>query len=78
MILPSLMTVTADDNFVIQFQNLVMPKHFLIGEETLKIRTIPESFHDSSVQTVIVPSVGHMMMVDNPLLFNQTLASMIL
>ena len=73
----SLMTVTADDDFVLQFQNLAMPKHFLIGEETLKIRDIPKSFHNSTVQTVIVPGVGHMLMVDNPLLFNQTLASVI-
>lgn len=74
----SLMTVTADDLFVQRFQELSLPKDFLIGEETIKIRNLPESFQESDVNTIIVPGVGHMMMVDNPLLFNQTLASILL
>lgn len=74
----SLMTVTADETFIQQFQTLPMPKDFLMGEETLKIRSVPESFTHSDVHTVIVPGVGHMMMVDNPALFNQTLASILL
>ena len=73
----SLMTVTADESFTQTFQDLPFPKDFLMGEETLKIRNIPESFANSDVNTVIVPGVGHMMMVDNPILFNQTLASIL-
>jgi pimeloyl-ACP methyl ester carboxylesterase len=74
----SLMAVTANDDFVHQFQHLAMPKHLLIGEETLKTRNLLKNFQDSSVRAGIVPGVGHMMMVDNPLLFNRTLASMVL
>lgn len=73
----SLMTVTADDGFVWKFQELPFPKDFLVSEETMKIRNLPESFRDSDVNTVIVPAVGHMMMVDNPLLFTRTLASIL-
>ncbi len=74
----SLITVTSDELFIQKFQELPFPKDFLIGEETLKIHNIPESFVDSDVNTVIVPGVGHMMMVDNPTLFNQTLAALLL
>lgn len=70
----SLIDVTADDAFLDHFQQLPLPKYFLIGEESARIKGIPESFQTSSVHTVIVPGVGHMMMVDNPQLFNQTLA----
>ncbi len=73
----SLIRVTADESFIQKFQDLPFPKDFIIGAETLKIHNIPESFANSDVNTVIVPGVGHMMMVDNPVLFNQTLASIL-
>ena len=73
----SLMTVTGDESFTQKFQELPFSKDFLMGAETLKVHNIPESFADSDVNTVIVPGVGHMMMVDNPILFNQTLASIL-
>lgn len=71
----SLMTTTGDKSFLIRFQQLPLPKHFLVGEETLKIRHIPEELSNSNIQTVIVPGVGHMMMVDNPAIFNKSLAT---
>jgi pimeloyl-ACP methyl ester carboxylesterase len=74
----SLMTVTADEAFLRHFLTLSVPKDFLMGAETLKIRQVPARFAGSDVNTVIVPGVGHMMMVDNPALFNRTLASILL
>lgn len=72
----SLIRTTRDETFLTQFQQLTIPKkHFLIGEETLKIRRIPSDFAANNIQTVIVPGVGHMMMVDNPAIFNETLAT---
>lgn len=73
----SLMTVTADDTLLKQFQHLALHKHFLIGENTMKTRSLPEEFQESNVETVVVPGVGHMMMVDDPRLFNRTLASVL-
>jgi pimeloyl-ACP methyl ester carboxylesterase len=73
----SLMSVTADDTLLMQFQRLTLHKYFLIGGETLKIQSIPKSFQNGNIHTVIVPGVGHMMMIDNPPLFNKTLASIL-
>ncbi len=73
----SLMTVTADDTLLTQFHQLALPKYFLIGGETMRTRSLPRSLQSSNVHTVIVPGVGHMMMVDNPSLFNKTLASVL-
>jgi pimeloyl-ACP methyl ester carboxylesterase len=73
----SLMTVTADDTLLMQFRQFDMPKYFLIGEETMKTRNIPERLQQSDVQIMVVPGVGHMMMVDNPRLFTKTLASIL-
>ena len=47
----------------------------LIGGETMKKRSLPEELQHSTIHTIVVPGVGHMMMVDDPLLFNKTLAS---
>ena len=71
----SLMSTTGDESFLSQFQQLALPKHFLVGEETLKIRQIPEELTTGNIQTMIVPGVGHMMMVDNPTIFNKSLAA---
>jgi pimeloyl-ACP methyl ester carboxylesterase len=73
----SLIAVTADDTLLKQFQQLALPKYFLIGGETVKKRKLSVNFQNGSVRTIIVPGVGHMMMVDNPLLFTQTLASIL-
>lgn len=73
----SLMEVTGDETLLLQFQRLSMPKYFLIGEESLKIRSIPKSFQNSSIKSIIVPGVGHMMMVDSPRGFTQSLASIL-
>jgi len=73
----SLIEVTADDTLLTQFQQLALHKYFLVGGETMKNRSIPKSFQNGNVHTVIVPGVGHMMMVDNPLLFSRTLASVL-
>jgi len=70
----SLMTTTRDELFLRQFQQLALPKHLLVGEETLKIRQIPEELATSNIKTIIVPGVGHMMMVENPAIFNHALA----
>lgn len=74
----SLIAVTSDDTILTQFQRLMLPKHFLIGQETMKKRDIPKEVLSSDVHTVIVPGVGHMMMVDDPSLFIQTLAAILL
>lgn len=73
----SLITSTSDDTLLKQFQRLTLPRHFLIGEESMKTRNIPEGFEANNIHTVIVPGVGHMMMVDNPFLFNKTLATVL-
>ena len=73
----SLITVTTGDTLLTQFQKLTLHKYFLIGGETMKTRRIPQNLQNGNVHTVIVPGVGHMMMIDNPLLFNQTLASIL-
>lgn len=73
----SLITVTTGDTLLTQFQQLALHKYFLVGEETLKTRNLLEGLQNGDIQTVIVPGVGHMMMVDNPLLFSQTLASVL-
>jgi pimeloyl-ACP methyl ester carboxylesterase len=66
----SLIRTTRDETFLTQFQQLTIPKkHFLIGEETLKFRRIPSDFAANNIQTMIVPGVGHMMMVDNPAIY---------
>jgi pimeloyl-ACP methyl ester carboxylesterase len=69
--------VTSDDTLISQFQQLELRKHLLIGEETLKTKGLPSGFQNGNVQTVIVPGVGHMMMVDNPSVFTRTLASVL-
>ena len=71
----SLIETTSGETLLHQFQQFPFPKYFFIGEETLKIRRIPKSFYTSDVHVVVVPGVGHMMMVDNPSLFNKTLAT---
>jgi pimeloyl-ACP methyl ester carboxylesterase len=43
----------------------------------MKIRNFLEGLQHGDIQIVIVPGVGHMMMVDNPSLFSQTLASVL-
>ncbi len=73
----SLITSTSDDTLLNQFQQLTLPKHFLIGEESLKTHSIPEGVEASDVHITIVPGVGHMMMIDNPSLFNKTLATVL-
>lgn len=73
----SLIEVTAEEMFLKQFKQLPLPKYFLIGEESIRLRGVPESFQGSNVQMIIVPGVGHMMMVDNPDVFNQTLAAVL-
>jgi pimeloyl-ACP methyl ester carboxylesterase len=73
----SLIKVTTDDTLLTQFQQLALQKYFLIGGETMKKQGIPSSFQNGNVHTVIVPGVGHMMMIDNPPLFNKTLASVL-
>lgn len=62
----SLMQVTAAEDFLLQFQQLALPKYFLVGAETLKIRPLPESLRAAEVAVIVVPGVGHMMMVDDP------------
>ncbi len=71
----SLIETTQDNTLIQQFQQLALPKHFFIGEETHKIRPIPEVLRNSDIQAVVVPGVGHMMMVDDPVLFTKTLAA---
>jgi pimeloyl-ACP methyl ester carboxylesterase len=73
----SLVNSTSDDTLLNQFQQLALSKHFLIGQESMKDLSIPENFARSDVNTVIVPGVGHMMMVDDPSLFNRTLDSVL-
>jgi pimeloyl-ACP methyl ester carboxylesterase len=73
----SLIAVTTDDTLLTQFQQLALHKYFLIGGETMKIRNFLEGLQHGDIQIVIVPGVGHMMMVDNPSLFSQTLASVL-
>ncbi len=74
----SLIESTSDDTLLQQFQQLALPKHFLISEATSNDRRLPESFKTNNINTIIIPGVGHMMMVDNPALFNKTLASVLL
>ncbi len=74
----SLIETTSDDTLLSQFEQLTLPKHFFVGQESMNVRNIPESFIGSDIHTQIVPGVGHMMMVDNPALFNKTLASALL
>jgi pimeloyl-ACP methyl ester carboxylesterase len=73
----SLITVTTGDTLMTQFQQLALQKYFLIGAKTIKTRQIPKSLRDGTIQTIIVPGVGHMMMMDNPQVFNQTLTSIL-
>ncbi len=73
----SLIATTSNVSFLRQFQQLALPKHFLIGEETLKTSSFLQEFTNGNIQTVIVPGVGHMMMVDNPVLFANTLAAIL-
>ena len=73
----SLIAVTADDTLLKQFQQLALPKYFLIGGATVKKRKLSLNFQNGSVRTIIVPGVGHMMMVDNPRLFTKTLAAIL-
>ena len=70
----SLIETTQDNALIQQFRALTLPKHFFIGEETNKIRPVPEALQDSDIHVVVVPGVGHMMMVDNPVLFTKILA----
>ena len=70
----SLLDETAEPGLTGSFCRMNIPRHFVIGEETIKIKAVPDEFRDSGVNTVIVPGVGHMMMVDNPALFTRTLA----
>ncbi|GAK54576.1 hypothetical protein U14_05863 [Candidatus Moduliflexus flocculans] len=74
----SLISVTTDPQFIQQFRQLPLNKHFLIGEETLKQRPALKELLGQNVDTVIVPGVGHMMMVDDPTIFTQTLAHILL
>jgi len=71
----SIMQETSGETMLQSFRQLHMPKYFLIGEETLKKRKLPDFCAQTDVQTLVVAGVGHMMMVDNPDLFNRTLAS---
>ncbi len=71
----SLIETTQGNTLMRHFQGLTLPKHFFIGEETHKIRPIPQAVQDSDIHTVVVPGAGHMMMVDHPVVFTQTLAS---
>lgn len=73
----SLIAVTTGETMLTQFQQLALPKYLLIGGETMKVRPLPPELRNGTVQTVIVPGVGHMMMVDNPRLFSKTLASIL-
>jgi len=73
----SLISVTTGVQFIQEFQRLLLTKHFLIGEETLKQRPALRNLVGEQVETVIVPGVGHMMMVDDPAVFTTTLASIL-
>lgn len=70
----SLIRETSDPGLTQVFRQMNILRYFLIGEETAKMKPVPEEFRNGDVNTVIVPGVGHMMMVDNPALFTQTLA----
>ncbi|MCP4405828.1 MAG: alpha/beta hydrolase [bacterium] len=70
----SLLSETSEPGLAHVFRQMSIPRHFLIGEETTKVKPVPEEFRNGGVNTVVVPGVGHMMMVDNPSLFTQTLA----
>ena len=69
----SLITTTSDSALIDQFQQLTLPKYFLVGEETVRNRPIPREFQTSDIHAIAVPGVGHMMMIDNPGLFTKTL-----
>ena len=73
----SLIAVTTNSQFIHKFRQLPLTKHFLIGEETLKQRPALKELLGNDVNPVIVPGVGHMMMVDDPLIFTKTLANIL-
>jgi len=73
----SLMQVTAAEDFLLQFQQLALPKYFLVGAETLKTRPLPESLRAADMPVIVVPGVGHMMMVDDPAIFTNALAGVL-
>ncbi len=73
----SLISVTTGPQFIRRFQQLPLIKHFLIGEETLKDRPKLKEVLGEGVETVVVPGVGHMMMVDDPRIFTSAFASIL-
>ena len=70
----SLLSETSEPGLAGRFRQMNIPRHFVIGEETTKVKPIPEEFLNGGVNTIVVPGVGHMMMVDKPALFTRTLA----
>ncbi|PID58106.1 hypothetical protein CSB45_05310 [candidate division KSB3 bacterium] len=72
----SLLQETSEPGLAGALKHIALPRSLILGEESVQMRssTIPEELRDSSVDTIVVPGVGHMMMVDNPDLFTHTVA----